>query len=191
MCVGQPNGWITSSLGALIRPHPPLQSGIMWTKGLDAAQASGREYFLPILQAVGQVGARSLSLVLQHTNTTGTLELYSTTPGCGSCSTGSTCWASEKEVGDQYQPPGRAVPISSPLGSSQIQSQCPLALVTLKGKWSSTLILTVGDLPLPLPTSLWRMIGGFTLHLKFLRISGVGVKSCEEFLFPFCSLRSG
>lgn len=92
-----------------------------------------------------------------NTSTTGTLELYSTTPWAGSCSTGSTCCASEKEVGDQNQPPGWAVPTSSPLGSSQIQSQCPLALVTLKRE---ALILLVGDLPLPLPTSAWRMKEG-------------------------------
>lgn len=98
------------------------------------------------------------------------------------------CWASEEELGDQYQPPGRAVPISFPLDCSQILSQSPFALVTPKGE---PLILLVADLPLPLPTSVWRMTGGFTLHLKSLQISGASVKSCEEFLFPFSSLRSG
>lgn len=62
LCVAQPNGWVTTSLGASITPHPPLQGGIIWTKGLDAAQASGRGYFLAILWAVGQwdPGAQAL-----------------------------------------------------------------------------------------------------------------------------------
>lgn len=53
LCVAQPNGWVPTSLRASIRPQPPLQGGIIRTKGLDVAQASGRGYFLLILQAVG------------------------------------------------------------------------------------------------------------------------------------------
>lgn len=96
--VCSPAKWLSYHfLGHLKQTHPPLQSGIIWPKAWMLLKQVGEDISFQFskLWARWEPGARALCSNTQ-TSTTGTLELCST-PGCGSCSTGSTCCASEME----------------------------------------------------------------------------------------------
>lgn len=155
LCVAQPNGWVTTSLWASIRPILPY--GGIWTKGLDAAQASGRGYFLPILQTVGSQEPEPCALTHKHHRHTGTLQ-HNTWGWQLLHRQHLLCF---REGG------GRSVPTTRK-GSAYfffpwVQSNIvPMSLGFSHSKGRAQILL-VGDLPPPLPTCIWRMIGGGSL----------------------------
>lgn len=59
---------------------------------LTHKQVGERAYFLPILPAIGQLGARKPSPLLQHTAPQARRSSTAQDLGAGSCSTGSICW---------------------------------------------------------------------------------------------------